>query len=270
MTNMQLCCNYKSLPGATMTLAYILLATFAGGVLSVFAAATLSLTVLANLAHRLVALSVGILLAVAFLDLLPEAAEGIDIQHTGATVLVGILLFFALEKTALWRHDQSHENGQHGHDEHARAPSPTGMMIVLGSAMHNFVDGVLISATFIQDTSLGLATALAVIAHEIPHEIGDFIVLLAAGHSRREALWLNVLAGSAAVLGGLIGWATLHGVSGAIPYVMGLAVASFIYIAVADLIPELQEHRRPHDFPVQLGLLAAGVGLVMLGMRLEG
>jgi zinc and cadmium transporter len=143
------------------------------------------------------------------------------------------------------------------------------MMIVLGSAMHNFVDGVLVSATFLQDTTLGVATAVAVIAHEIPHEIGDFIVLLAAGHTRRESLWLNVLAGSAAVVGGIIGWATLSGVHGVIPYVMALAVASFIYIAVADLIPELQEHRRPHDFPVQLGLLLAGIGVVLLGMRLE-
>jgi zinc and cadmium transporter len=254
-----------------MTLVYILLATFAGGVLSVFTAATLSLTVLANLAHRLVAFSVGILLAVAFLDLLPEAAEGMPMEHLGAAIVVGILIFFVLEKTALWRHDHAHE--QHElhpcHHEHGRTPSPTGMMIVLGSAMHNFVDGVLVSAAFLQDTALGMATALAVIAHEIPHEIGDFIVLLAAGHSRKESLWLNVAAGSASMVGGLAGWAMLRGVHGAIPYVMALALASFIYIAVADLIPELQEHRRPHDFPVQLGLILAGIAVVLLGMRLE-
>jgi len=250
-----------------MTLVYILLATFAGGVLSVFAAATLSLTILANLAHRLVALSVGILLAVAFIDLLPEATKGLNVKSVGTAIVVGILLFFVLEKTALWRHDHVHEQGGHSHEQ---GHSPTGMMIVLGSAMHNFVDGVLIAASCIQDAKLGLATAIAVIAHEIPHEIGDFIVLLAAGHSRKESLWLNVLAGSAAVLGGVIGWSTLQGVSGVIPYVMALAVASFVYIAMADLIPELQEHRRPHDFPVQLGLLLAGIGVVMLGMRLEG
>jgi zinc and cadmium transporter len=250
-----------------MTLVYILLATFSGGVLSVFAAATLSLTLLSNLAHRMVALSVGILLAVALLDLMPEAAEGLDVKSVGAAILVGILFFFVLEKTALWRHDHAHENSGHSHEN---AHSPTGMMIILGSAMHNFVDGVLVSATFIQDTQLGLATAIAVIAHEIPHEIGDFIVLLASGYSRKESLWLNVLAGSAAILGGIIGWATLQGVSGAIPYVMALAAASFIYIAVADLIPELQEHRRPHDFPVQLGLLLAGIGIILLGMKLEG
>ena len=252
-----------------MTLVNILLATFAGGILSVFAAATLSLTVLADLAHRLVAFSVGILLAVAFLDLLPEAAEGMDIQHIGATVIVGILIFFVLEKTALWRHDHAHQQHEKHACEHSHGPTPTGMMIVLGSAMHNFVDGILVAAAFLQDTSLGVATALAVIAHEIPHEIGDFIVLLNAGHSRKESLWLNVLAGSGAMLGGLIGWATLHGAHGVIPYAMALAVASFIYIAVADLIPELQEHRRPHDFPVQLGLLLAGIGVVLLGMRLE-
>lgn len=255
-----------------MTLTYILLATFAGGVLSVFAAATLSLTVLADLAHRLVAFSVGILLAVAFLDLLPEAAEGMPMEHLGAAILTGILIFFVLEKTALWRHDHAHaQHEKHAcHHDHGEAPSPTGMMIVLGSAMHNLVDGVLVSATFLQDTSLGIATAMAVIAHEIPHEIGDFIVLLAAGYSRKQSLWLNVLAGSMAMVGGLIGWATLSGVHGVIPYVMALALASFVYIAVADLIPELQEHRKPHDFPLQLGLLLAGIAVVMLGMRLEG
>ena len=249
-----------------MTLVLILLATFTGGILSVFAAATLSLTVLANLAHRLVALSVGILLAVAFLDLLPEAAAGLDVQTVGGGVIAGILLFFMLEKTALWRHDHAHE--VHAGHAHEPGPSPTGMMIVLGSAMHNFVDGVLISAAFLEDIHLGLATAIAVIAHEIPHEIGDFIVLLAAGHSRRQTLWLNVLAGSASVLGGILGWIFLRNISGAIPYVMSLAVASFIYIAVADLIPELQEHRRPHDFPAQLALLLAGIGMVLLGMHL--
>jgi zinc and cadmium transporter len=269
---MQLCCtiNRHIAPGfQPMTLVYILLATFAGGILSVFAAATLSLTVLANVAHRMVALSVGILLAVAFLDLMPEAAEGLNVQSVGGTILVGILLFFVLEKTALWRHDHAHEQHEKDGHSHVHSHSPTGMMIILGSAMHNFVDGVLVSATFIQDPKLGLATAIAVIAHEIPHEIGDFIVLLAAGYSRKASLWLNVLAGSAAVLGGIIGWATLQGLSGVIPYVMALATASFIYIAVADLIPELQEHRRPHDFPVQLGLLLAGISIVMLGMRLE-
>ncbi len=253
-----------------MTLLYILLATFSGGVLSVFAAATLSLTLLANVAHRMVALSVGILLAVAFLDLLPEAAEGLDIKSLGGAVIVGILLFFVLEKTALWRHDHAHEQHELNGHSHEHSHSPTGMMIILGSAMHNFVDGVLVSATFLQDTKLGLATAIAVIMHEIPHEIGDFIVLLAAGYSRKESLWLNVLAGSGAVLGGIIGWATLQGLHGVIPYVMALAAASFIYIAVADLIPELQEHRKPHDFPVQLALLLAGIGIILLGMRLEG
>lgn len=251
-----------------MTLVYILLATFAGGVLSVFAAATLSLTVLASLAHRLVAFSVGILLAVAFMDLLPEAAEGLDVRSVGTAIVFGILFFFMLEKTALWRHDHNHGHGAHVHDDSPARP-PTGMMIVLGSALHNFVDGVLIAATFLQDTNLGIATALAVIAHEIPHEIGDFIVLLAAGHSRKESLWLNVMAGSTAVLGGVLGWLTLHEVHGIIPYVMALAVASFIYIAVADLIPELQEHRRPHDFPIQLVLLLAGIGVALAGMHLE-
>lgn len=241
-----------------MTLAYILLATLAGGVLSVAAAALLSLTVLARWAPRLVSFSVGVLLAAAFLNILPEAAQQLPFHEVGATVLAGILLFFALEKTALWRHD-------HALQRATAAPHPAGLMIVLGDGLHNFVDGVLIAAAFLHDPALGVATTAAVIAHEIPQEVGDFMVLLATGYSRQRALLLNAVSGSAAVAGGLLGYLALQGVQGAIPYLLALAAASFIYIAVADLVPALQKHRKPLDFAVQFALLGGGVGLVAWG-----
>ncbi len=241
-----------------MTLTWIFLATLAGGILSVLAAGLLSLTVLARWAPRLVSFSVGVLLAAAFLDILPEAASQLPLHDVGATVLAGIFLFFALEKTALWRHD-------HAHQGVVDAPPPTGLIIVLGDGLHNFVDGVLIAAAFLQDPALGIATATAVIAHEIPQEVGDFMVLLAAGYSRRRALLLNALSGSMAVLGGLLGYIVLQDVQGAIPYLLALAAASFIYIAVADLVPALQKYRKPRDFAEQFALLFGGVAVVAFG-----
>ncbi len=240
-----------------MTLAYILLATLAGGVLSVAAAALLSLTVLARWAPRMVSFSVGVLLAATFLNILPEAAQQLPLREVGAMVLVGIFMFFALEKAALWRHDHVYQGA-------TEAPSPTGLMITLGDGLHNFVDGVLIAAAFLHDPALGLATTLAVIAHEIPQEVGDFMVLLSAGYSRQRALLLNALSGSMAVAGGLLGYIVLQGVQGAIPYLLAVAAASFIYIAVADLVPVLQKHRKPLDFVVQFALLGAGVAVVAL------
>ncbi|NTV96259.1 MAG: ZIP family metal transporter [Thiobacillus sp.] len=242
-----------------MILAQILLATLAGGVLSVLAAATLSLTILKDIAHKLVGFSVGIMLAITFLDLLPEAIEALDGHAVGATVLAGIMIFFALEKTALWRHDH-HEDSDHVcHSHHAAGP-----LIVLGDGLHNFVDGILIAAAFLQDPALGWATTIAVISHEIPQEVGDFMVLLNAGYGRLKALWLNVLSSLAAVLGGVIGWFALGDAGGIIPYVLALAASSFIYIAVADLVPELHKHRKPADFIIQFALLAAGIGVALL------
>lgn len=245
-----------------MTLVQILIATLAGGLLSVLAAATFALTFLKGMAQKLVGFSVGVLLAVSFLRMLPEAFEALDAHAVGMTVLAGILIFFALEKTALWRHDHHEDEGHVCHSEHA-----AGSLIVLGDGLHNFVDGVLIAAAFLQDAALGWATAIAVFSHEVPQEVGDFLVLLDSGYSRARALWLNGLSSLAAVLGGLIGWAAFSDAKGFIPYVLALAAASFIYIAVADLVPVLQKHRKPADFVVQFALLAAGIGLVALGLH---
>ncbi len=239
-----------------MTLMHILLATFAGGVLSVLLAATLALTWLPRFADRMVAFAVGVLLAFAFTGLLPEATHlGLEAEQVGQLVLVGIVVFFLLEKAALWRHDHAH-----GH-AHA-APAPQVPMIVLGDGLHNFVDGVLIAAAFMVDVRLGWVTTLAVLAHELPQEIGDFMVLLAAGLSRGRALALNALSGAAMLLGGVLGYLALDGVQAAIPYVIVIAAASFIYIAIADLVPELHRRRRLADGVAQLALLLAGVAVV--------
>lgn len=246
-------------------LTQIILATLLGGAISVVAAAMLSLTVLKDMAHKLVGFSVGVLLAVSFLHLLPEASEMLDAHEVGASVLAGILIFFALEKTALWRHDHHEDEGHVCHSHHVAGP-----LIVLGDALHNFVDGILIAAAFLQDPALGWATVVAVVSHEVPQEVGDFMVLLAAGYSRAKALWLNVLSSLSAVAGGVLGWLTLSTASGVIPYILALSAASFIYIAVADLVPVLHKQRKPADFVTQFALLGAGIALVLLQMGGHG
>lgn len=239
-----------------MTLFQILLATLAGGVLSVLLAATLALTWLPRFADRMVAYAVGVLLAFALTSLLPEAVElGLEPMQAGQWLLGGIVLFFLLEKAALWRHE-------HGDDAHAQPPQVA--MIVLGDGLHNFVDGVLIAAAFLADPALGWVTAVAILAHELPQEIGDFMILLNAGLSKSRSLALNALSGGAMVLGGIAGYFALDDAQAAVPYVLVIAAASFIYIAVADLVPELHRHRRFSDAAGQLVLLLAGIGTVWL------
>ena len=172
--------------------------------------------------------------------------------------LAGIVAVFLREKAALWRHDHSH-----GDNADATHP-PRVAMIVVGDGLHNFVDGVLIAAAFLADPALGWATAIAVLSHELPQEIGDFMVLLSAGVGKAKALALNALSGVAMVLGGVAGYFALDGMQAAVPYVLVIAAASFIYIAVADLVPELHRHRHLGNASGQLALLAAGIGTVQL------
>lgn len=240
-----------------MTLLSIILATLAGGVASVLLAAMISLTKLARFAHRMVAFAVGVLLGFAFTDLLPEAVElGLSITTAGWILLSGIMGFFLLEKMALWRHDHYTHLGHTAH-------KPQVTMIVIGDSLHNFVDGVLIAAAFLTDWKLGWATTIAVVAHEIPQEISDFMILLDGGLSKSKALLLNALSGAAMTLGGVLGWLALDHASAAIPYVLTLAAASFIYIAVADLVPELHQRRQLRDTVLQLSLMSLGVSVTI-------
>ena len=244
-----------------MTLASILAATFAGGVLSVVLAAAFSLTLLARWTPRLLAYAVGVLLGVAFLDVLPEAVAGAGAPRALEACLAGVLGFFLLEKAALWRHS-------HAGDEHAQERKPAGFMILVGNGLHNFVDGAVVAAAFLVGPTLGWTTALGVIAHEIPHEMGDFAVLLDAGYSKRAALFWNAASGASAVAGGVLGYAALERGRAGLPWVLALAAASFLYIAVADLIPELHRRGDVGGAALQVALIGAGVATAALAHAL--
>lgn len=252
-----------------MTLAWIVLATLFAGAASVMAAAWLSMSVLTGAIGRLVSLSAGMLLATALLQLVPEALESRESVHAlCATLLAGLIAFFVLEKLAVMRHSHHHEGDghdhHHGHDRDEAGPG--GALILVGDAIHNFADGVLIAAAFLADTKLGLLTALAIAAHEVPQEIGDFIVLLNAGYRRGRALLFNLLSSLAGVAGGVIGYFALERGTQWLPYVLMLAAASFVYIALADLVPDLHRASRRHrtEWLRQFALMSAGVAVIAL------
>ncbi len=238
-----------------MTLGWIVLATFATGVLSVLAAAPIAFAVARRWIPYLVSYAVGVLLGAAFLDLLPEAAESLPLPHVFATTLVGILAFFMLEKFALWHHAHPATDGTSAWQD----IQPAGPMILIGDALHNFTDGVVLAAAFLTDVRLGMVTTAAVIAHEIPREMGDFAILLESGFTWRRALFWNVAFSLAAIGGGVLGYFALSVAQPAIPYVVALAAASFIYIAIADLVPGLHRHTAMHAALAQSVAIAGGV-----------
>ena len=255
-----------------MTLLWIVLFTLLGGAASAGAAGVLLLLpdrLRERLLPSLVSYAVGAMLAAAFLGLLPEAFA---YPHTGpeqitAVLLGGILLFFVLEKFVLWRHchtDSCDAHGSHAPLTTARPWRATGALVLIGDSVHNLIDGVLIAAAFLTDTRLGVLTALAIVAHEIPQEIGDVAVLVHSGYSRGKAMLYNLLTNLPTLLGGVVAYFALASAQGALPYVLTLAAASFIYIAVADLIPDL--HRRPEPAATvsQVLLIGAGIATIML------
>ncbi|HWA38997.1 MAG TPA: ZIP family metal transporter [Burkholderiales bacterium] len=250
-----------------MTLGWILAASIAGGTLSAGLAA-LALTVRATWVPMLVSYAIGALLGAAFLEVIPHAFEQGEPHEAAAAILGGIFAFFVLEKLLLWRHCHTencevhvpHEEPKSGAHDHGRS----GALIVVGDSVHNFVDGVLIAAAFLQSTELGIVTAVAIIAHEIPQEVGDFVILLHSGYSRARALAMNVLSSVATIAGGVIGYFALSFLEGIQTALLGIVAASMIYVAVADLIPGL--HRRPElkDTAVQALLIALGIGTIGL------
>lgn len=253
----------------TWTLFWIVLATVAGGVLSVVIAAGLTLAVLKLIVRHLVSLSAGVLLGTALLKLLPEAFEtGASAQALFATLLGGLLFFFLLEKVELYRHSHHHEgDDEHHHHHHgfdAEQAGRGGWSVLMGDSIHNFCDGVLIATAFLVDVRLGVATAAAVIAHEIPQEVGDYIVLLNAGFSRARALAYNALSGLAAVVGGVLGYFVIQPFEAFLPYLLVVASSSFIYVAVADLIPQLQRRLAWRETLTQLAWLAVGLAATAL------
>jgi zinc and cadmium transporter len=269
---------------------WIIVFTAIGGVLSVFAAAAFLLVPEATrtrLLSPMVSFAIGALLGASFLALLPHAFEtpGVDVHRVALTVLCGILVFFLLEKMVIWRHCHTHDCDVHGGtnvagdrtsgatDVHGGAHVPdvdrarhaaTGNLILIGDGIHNMVDGVLIAAAFLTDIHLGIITSIAVIAHEIPQELGDFAILLHSGFSRSRALLYNALTGLTTIVGGVVAYFSLSLAEQLVPYVLAVAASSFIYIAVADLIPGL--HKRPEFSATvqQIALIALGVAVIFL------
>ena len=255
-------------------LVLIIIFTAVGGVLSVMAAAVFLLLPdqhrNAVLPHG-ISFAIGALLAVAFWGLIPEAFEQVkpeQFQVLSGTILTGILGFFVLEKLLIWRHCHSgsceahgeEDDHDHGHS-HGTAKS-AGALIILGDSIHNFVDGVLIAAAFLTDVQLGIVTSLAVAAHEIPQEVGDFAILLHSGYSKSKALFYNILASLTTVLGGVLAYLGLEDLHDSLPYFLALAASSFIYIAVADLIPSLHKKTDMKTSLQQIALIAMGVLLI--------
>jgi zinc and cadmium transporter len=249
-----------------MTLAWIVLATVAGGLLSVTIAASLTVALLGRIVRGMVSLSAGVLLGTALLHVLPEAFESsAGARELFLTLLAGLLFFWLLEKAELSRHVHHHEGDGHHHHHHfdAEQAGRGGYSVLVGDSIHNFCDGVIIAAAFLADVKLGLVTALAIVAHEIPQEVGDYIVLLNAGFSRARALLFNALSGLAAVLGGVFGYFVVGPWEELFPYLLVVASSSFIYVAVADLLPQLQQRLSLRDTAVQVGWLAAGLVIVV-------
>lgn len=244
------------------TLGYIVLANLLSTLLSISLAAWLGFTYLARVIDKLVPVSAGLLLATAITHLLPESFHsGADPFTLGWVILAGILGFFLLEKLSLLHHTHHHEGDlhhhAHGHDRHEAGRG--GVPILVGDAFHNFADGVVIAGAFLTDTHLGVIATLAVMAHEIPHEIGDFMILLNAGFTRRRAFLFNLLSGLSAVVGGVVGYFVLEASQSLLPYALAVAAASFIYIALSDLLPEMMRRS-------SLAKSLPEVGLVLLGV----
>lgn len=279
----------------------MVLACLLGGVLSVCLAALFALNARKHWVPLLVSYAIGALLAAVFLEILPHAIEtSPNVEAMTATMLFGVLLFFTLEKLVLWRHchgehcemhamhDEAHcpelhpakkpqgaikfklpqaapaQVLAHHHHAHAHDDGRSGLMIMIGDTFHNFVDGILICAAFMVDMQVGLVTALAIIAHEIPQEVGDFLILLHSGYSKKKAFLFNIASSLATLAGGLLAYLGLNLVQQWVPYILSLAAASMLYVAVADLIPGLHKRTALRDTLSQLLLIVLGVASVAL------
>ena len=266
-----------------MTLLAILLGTLAAGIGSVWLAAWLSFGIVSRYTQHMLSLAAGALLATAFLHLLPEAFEaGVEPHNLFATLLFGLLFFFLLDKAELWHHGHEHHHGDaqhdhnddpdHHHSEHAHhhhhhhtnhaKPVPGSWAILAGDSVHCFGDGILIASAFLVDLRLGIVAALAVLAHEVPHHMGDLVVLREGSQSRQTAVLKVSMAGAITALGGIAGFALLEQLHGILPYMLAIASSSFIYVALADLIPQLQKRLSSRETAAQIVWLLSGIALV--------
>jgi zinc and cadmium transporter len=261
-----------------MTLIAILLGTLAAGIGSVWLAAALSFGVLARYTQHMLSLAAGALLGTAFLHLLPEAFESAVEPHTlFLTLLVGVVFFFLLDKAELWHHGHEHhqheagdadpaqEHGhQHGHAHGAAGRSAGGWAVLAGDSVHCFGDGILIASAFMADLRLGVIAAVAVLAHEVPHHMGDLMVLRLTSGTRKAALLKVTLAGAITALGGLVGYWLVDLLRDYLTYFLVVASSSFVYVALADLIPQLQKRLSLSETLAQIAWLLAGIALVTL------
>ena len=269
-----------------MLLVAILVGTLAAGIGSVWVAAALSFGALARYTQHLLSLAAGALLATAFLHLLPEAFESkADAHDLFLTLLVGLMFFFLLDKAELWHHGHEHHHEpanpaphHHAHEHpqshahvhahmHAQGPAhehkPGSWAVLTGDSVHCFGDGILIASAFMADLRLGVIASLAVLAHEVPHHMGDLVVLRGGSGDRHMALVKVSLAGAVTALGGTVGYFLVDRLHGYLPYFLAVASSSFIYVALADLIPQLQKRLSARETLTQIVWLGAGMGLVM-------
>ena len=259
-----------------MTLIAILLGTVAAGVGSVWLAAALGFAMLARYTQHMLSLAAGALMATAFMHLLPEAFESeAGAQELFAVLLAGLVFFFLLDKAELWHHghehhhdagheghDHAHHGHAHGHDHHG--PRSGGWAVLAGDSVHAFGDGILIASAFMADMRLGVVTAVAVLAHEVPHHMGDLVVLRHTSGTQRAALVKVSLAGTVTALGGVVGYFLLAQLEDYLPYFLVAASSSFVYVALADLIPQLQKRLGLRETAAQVAWLLAGIALVTL------
>jgi zinc and cadmium transporter len=244
----------------------ILSGTLAAGIGSVWLAALLSFGVLARYTQHMLSLAAGALLATAFLHLLPEAFEGQVAAHKlFVALLVGLIFFFLLDKAELWHHGHEHhhehESDLHGHGDGATSGT---WAVLAGDSVHCFGDGVLIASAFVADLRLGLIASLAVLAHEVTHHMGDLMVLRSGPGNKRAAVLKVSLAGAVTSLGGLAGYWLVDQLQEFLPYFLVVASSSFVYVALADLIPQLQKRLTARETAAQIGWLMAGIALVTL------
>ena len=254
-----------------MNLLTIIIATLCAGVGSVWIAGALTYGVLARFTQHLLSLAAGALLATAFMHLLPEAFESqAGAQALFATLLAGLIFFFLLDKAELYHHGHEHHH-EHHHDtshDHAHAPAHAhshaggGWAVLLGDSVHCFGDGILIAAAFMADIKLGLAATVAVLVHEVPHHMGDLVVLRDARQSAMQAMVKLSAAGAVTVLGGLVGYVLVEQLQDVLPYLLVIASSSFVYVALADLIPQLQKRLSLRETIAQVAWLATGIALV--------
>jgi zinc and cadmium transporter len=276
-----------------MILSVILVATLLAGVGSVWLAAALAYALLSRFTQHLLSFAAGALLATAFMRLLPEAFEqslqtGVSAHHLFAVLLLGLVFFFLLDKAELWHHGHEHRHDAHahgtlpddslkgdahGHDAHVPAhehqhahahahPHSGGWAVLLGDSVHAFGDGILIAAAFVADVRLGIAAAAAVMAHEVPHHVGDLVVLRQTLSNPRAALFKLSLAGGVTAIGGLVGYLLVGAMHDYLPFFLVVAASSFIYVALADLIPQLQKRLSPTATAAQVAWLFSGIALI--------